>query len=69
VICGTSQPPQTTVPQQPGAPVAAPPKGAPPLAYTNAAYQSIPLFWTGTALLLAGVVIFAALPARRRSHG
>ena len=69
VVCGTSQPPQTTVPQQPGAPVAAPPKGAPPLAYTNAAYQSIPLFWTGTAMLLAGVVIFAALPARRRSRG
>ncbi|SDO91192.1 hypothetical protein [Lentzea jiangxiensis] len=65
VICGTSQPPQTTVPAPPGAP-AAPPKGAPPLAYTNAAYQSIPLFWTGTGLLLAGVVIFAALPARRR---
>ncbi|MFD4673834.1 hypothetical protein ACFWNN_29225 [Lentzea sp. NPDC058450] len=66
VICGTSQPPQTTVPQQPGAP-AAPPKGAPPLAYTNAAYNSIPLFWTGTALLLAGVVLFAALPSRRPS--
>ncbi|WP_329788160.1 hypothetical protein V1227_26510 [Lentzea sp. DG1S-22] len=65
VICGTSQPPQTTAPAQPGAP-AAPPGAAPPLAYTNAAYQAIPLFWTGTGLLLAGVVIFAALPARRR---
>lgn len=67
VICGTSQPPQTNTPEQPGGP-AAPPKGAPPLAYTNAAYQSIPLFWTGTALLLAGVVVVAALPARGRSR-
>ncbi|SEP81122.1 hypothetical protein [Lentzea albida] len=67
VVCGTAQPPQTTVPQQPPGAPAAPPKGAPPLAYTNAAYNSIPLFWTGTALLLAGVVIFAALPGRRRA--
>jgi hypothetical protein len=64
VVCGTAQPPQT---QQPGGP-AAPPKKAPPLAYTNAAYQSVPLFWTGTGLLLAGVVIFAALPVRGRSR-
>ncbi len=68
VVCGTSQPPQTTVPEQPGG-QAAPPKKAPPLAYTNAAYQSIPLFWTGTGLLLAGVVLVAALPVRGRSRG
>lgn len=64
VVCGTAQPP---APEQPGG-QAAPPKKAPPLAYTNAAYQSIPLFWTGTGLLLAGVVIFAALPVRRQKN-
>ncbi|SEQ30994.1 hypothetical protein SAMN05216188_102725 [Lentzea xinjiangensis] len=67
VVCGTAQPPRTTAPEQPGGP-AAPPVKAPPLAQTNAAYQSIPLFWTGTGLLLAGVVLVAALPARGRSR-
>jgi hypothetical protein len=63
VICGTAQPPQ-----QPGGPAAPPQQKAPPLAHTNAAYQSIPLFWTGTGLLLAGVVLVAALPVRDRSR-
>ncbi len=67
VICGTSQPPQTNTPQEPGG-AAAPPEKAPPLAQTNAAYQSVPLFWTGAGLLLAGVVLVAALPVRRRSR-
>ncbi|MCP3799898.1 hypothetical protein NLX83_11590 [Allokutzneria sp. A3M-2-11 16] len=43
------------------------PQGSPPgpaLAYTNAAYQTVPLFWTGTFLLLIGVIIVAALPNR-----
>jgi hypothetical protein len=64
VVCGTVQP------QEPGG-GAAPPqqKTPPPLAYTNAAYQTIPLFWTGTGLLLAGVVLVAALPVRGRSRG
>jgi hypothetical protein len=66
VVCGTAQPPQT--PEQPGGPAAPPKQKTPPLAYTNAAYQAIPLFWTGTGLLLAGVVIFAALPVRGRSR-
>lgn len=35
------------------------------LAYTNAAYQAVPMFWTGTAMLLIGVVIVAAMPSRR----
>ncbi|WP_197322246.1 hypothetical protein, partial [Saccharomonospora sp. NB11] len=34
------------------------------LAHTNAAYSTVPLFWTGTALLLVGVVLVAALPNR-----
>lgn len=58
VVCGTA----AQTPQTPPAPS---PKPAPPLAYTNAAYQSVPMFWTGSALLLMGVVIVAALPARR----
>jgi hypothetical protein len=62
VVCGTAQP------QEPGGPAAPPRQKTPPLAYTNAAYQAIPLFWTGTGLLLAGVVIFAALPVRGRSR-
>jgi hypothetical protein len=60
VICGTAQTP-------PGGGQAAPPKSSkPPLAYTNAAYKTIPIVWTGTALLLAGVVMVAAMPVRRR---
>ncbi|WP_232240926.1 hypothetical protein [Kutzneria sp. 744] len=58
VVCGSTTP---------GAPTANPgPQGSPPLAYTNAAYATIPLFWTGTALLLTGVVVVAALPYRRQ---
>jgi hypothetical protein len=38
------------------------------LAYTNAAYQSVPIFWTGTGLLLAGVIMVAALPAQPRTR-
>ncbi|MBP2340345.1 hypothetical protein JOF41_006523 [Saccharothrix coeruleofusca] len=51
---------------------AAPPEDARPappakraLARTNAAYRTVPIFWTGTALLLVGVVLVAALPPRR----
>ncbi|WP_092529712.1 hypothetical protein [Amycolatopsis arida] len=36
------------------------------LAQTSAAYSAVPMFWTGTAMLLVGVVLVAALPARRR---
>ncbi|GLZ40316.1 hypothetical protein [Actinokineospora sp. NBRC 105648] len=62
VICGTAT-------QQPVNPPAPAPQGKatpPPLAYTNAAYQAVPIFWTGTAMLLVGVVLVAALPNRRR---
>lgn len=60
VVCGTAA-------QQPQAPPAPAPQGkpTPPLAYTNAAYHAVPIFWTGTAMLLLGVVLVAALPARR----
>lgn len=41
------------------------PQGAGPiktLAYTDGAYNALPLFWIGTAMLLAGVVMVASLP-------
>ncbi|WP_223198757.1 hypothetical protein [Solihabitans fulvus] len=62
VVCGTGT---SVVPPGGQQPPAA--QGAtPPLAYTNAAYQTIPIFWTGTAMLLSGVVLVAALPSRQR---
>jgi hypothetical protein len=59
VVCRTSE--------QPVPPPAPKPQGkAPmPLAYTTMAYKTIPLFWTGTAMLLIGVVLVAALPRWR----
>ncbi|MEV5544169.1 hypothetical protein AB0L13_46000 [Saccharopolyspora shandongensis] len=36
----------------------------PPLALTSSSYYVIPLFWTGTALLLLGSILIAALPRR-----
>ncbi|HEY4024765.1 MAG TPA: hypothetical protein VGM75_39190 [Pseudonocardiaceae bacterium] len=45
------------------------PPGAPKaLAWTNAAYDAVPLFWVGTILLLAGVVLVAALPTAGRGQ-
>jgi hypothetical protein len=64
VVCGTSTAPPAKEPpaKQEG----------PKLAYTSA-YQAVPMFWTGAAMLLAGVVVVAALPAhrlrRRRDDG
>ncbi|ROP38947.1 hypothetical protein [Saccharothrix texasensis] len=59
VVCAPAQAPPG------GGGQAAPPKKGEPLAYTNAAYRTVPIFWTGTALLLVGVVLVAALPTRR----
>jgi hypothetical protein len=66
VVCGTSSVVAPGTP--PGA--SGPPKG---LAWTNAAYDAVPLFWVGSVLLLVGVVLIAALPTagrgqRRGSH-
>lgn len=36
------------------------------LAYTNGAYDAVPLFWLGTGMLLAGVVMVASLPRARQ---
>jgi hypothetical protein len=58
VVCRMSEqaaPPPTPQPQ--GRPME--------LAYTTMAYKAIPLFWTGTAMLLIGVVLVAALPRLR----
>jgi hypothetical protein len=69
VQCGTTT---VVAPGTPPGAAGGTPKG---LAYTDAAYQAVPLFWVGTALLLAGVVLVAALPvaqvqtrARRRGE-
>ncbi|MFD9892124.1 hypothetical protein ACFWY9_22505 [Amycolatopsis sp. NPDC059027] len=59
VVCGT-----TTPAPPPGGGEA--PKGpVKNLAYTGA-YDTVPMFWTGTAMLLLGVVMVAAMPSRRR---
>jgi hypothetical protein len=59
VVCRTTEqpaPPPTPKPQGSAPPV---------LAYTTMAYKTIPMFWTGTAMLLIGVVLVAALPTLR----
>jgi hypothetical protein len=58
VRCGT-----TSVPVSNPAPASGPTKT---LAFTNGAYNSVPLFWVGTLMLLAGVVLVASLPRIRR---
>ena len=60
VVCGASTAPGAPAPGQQG-------KNPPGLAYTNAAYKAVPIFWTGTVMLLVGVVLVAALPTRRRA--
>ncbi|MBB3663292.1 hypothetical protein FB384_002196 [Prauserella sediminis] len=44
---------------------AAPPAGPDKLAQTSGAYASVPIFWTGTAMLLIGAVLVAVSPGRR----
>jgi len=59
VVCRTSE--------QPAPPPTPQPQGKAPmqLAYTTMAYKTIPLFWAGTAMLLIGVVLVAAMPRLR----
>lgn len=55
---------------RPAAPPVPNPQGTtPPLAYTNAQYKAVPIFWTGTAMLLVGAVLVAAFPTRRTPLG
>ncbi|MGW4485943.1 hypothetical protein ACWEOE_19135 [Amycolatopsis sp. NPDC004368] len=59
VVCGTA----TTAPPAGGQAPKGPVKN---LAYTGTAYDTVPLFWAGTAMLLMGVIMVAAVPNRRR---
>jgi hypothetical protein len=58
VVCAPAA--QPTAPPQPMPQGKAPMK----LAHTSAQYESVPMFWTGTALLLVGVILVAAFPVR-----
>ncbi|MEU0533645.1 hypothetical protein [Amycolatopsis tolypomycina] len=59
VVCGTTSTPPPAGGEAPKGPVKN-------LAYTGGAYDTVPLFWTGTAMLLLGVVMVAAMPGGRR---
>ncbi|MFJ1766489.1 hypothetical protein ACIOD2_39595 [Amycolatopsis sp. NPDC088138] len=59
VVCGTTTPPPPAGGEAPKGPVKN-------LAYTGGAYDTVPLFWSGTAMLLLGVVMVAAMPGTRR---
>jgi hypothetical protein len=57
--------------QQPNQPPPPAPQGKAPmkLAHTSAAqYQTIPMFWAATAMLLTGVVLVAAFPRRKEQE-
>ena len=58
VVCAAEQPAPAPAPNPQG-------RAPMPLAYTTSAYKTIPLFWTGTAMLLVGVVLVAAMPRLR----
>ncbi|MFC4002547.1 hypothetical protein ACFS2C_03530 [Prauserella oleivorans] len=60
-----------SAPEKPAAPAPPaggeqPPAGPDKLAQTSGAYSAVPMFWTGTAMLLIGVVLVAGIPTRRR---
>ncbi|UOX87797.1 hypothetical protein MUY14_39800 [Amycolatopsis sp. FBCC-B4732] len=59
VVCGATSTPPPAGGQAPKGPVKN-------LAYTGGAYDTVPLFWWGTAMLLLGVVMVAAMPGGRR---
>ncbi|WP_206789550.1 hypothetical protein [Amycolatopsis sp. MtRt-6] len=59
VVCGTTSTPPPAGGEAPKGPVKN-------LAFTSGAYETVPLFWTGTAMLLLGVVMVAAMPGGRR---
>ncbi|MQA09139.1 MAG: hypothetical protein GEU98_11455 [Pseudonocardiaceae bacterium] len=61
VQCGVRQPAAPAPPKP--KPQPSPPKQ---LAQTSAAYHTVPMFWTGTGMLFAGVVLLASLPRARR---
>jgi hypothetical protein len=63
VRCGS-----TTAVTNPTHPQAPPPAAPKTLAFTNGAYDTVPLFWLGTGMLMAGVIVVASLPRRRPEH-
>lgn len=58
VTCGA-----TATPSDEAVAPAVPPR----LAVDGTAYESVPMFWTGAAALLIGVVLVSAFPSRRRA--
>ena len=63
VVCGTTGAGGSGEPGGGGGSAGTPDK----LARTSAAYASVPIFWSGTGILLMGVVMVAAIPARRNT--
>src|SRR5699024_2627557 len=63
VVCGTTGAGGSGEPGGGGGSAGPPDK----LARTSAAYASVPIFWSGTGILLMGVVMVAAIPARRNT--
>jgi hypothetical protein len=63
VVCGTSAVPVSNPATPPVRTAAA---GTPKvLAWTNGAYDVVPLFWVGTLMLIGGVILVASLPSAR----
>jgi hypothetical protein len=60
VVCAPNKP---APPYQPKPPAGQP---RPPLAYTDAAYQAVPIMWTGAGLVLAGAALLGIRPLRRK---
>jgi hypothetical protein len=61
VRCGTTTVTSNPAPAGNGTPTK--------LAYTGAAYEVVPMFWVGTAMLLLGVVLVSSLPRLTRGTG
>lgn len=59
VVCGSTSPAVASPGDSEGAPKQ--------LAYTSGAYSAVPMFWSGSAMLLLGVILVAAFPSRRRT--
>jgi hypothetical protein len=61
VRCGTTKP--VSNPAAPPVKTTGVPKK---LAYTSGAYSAVPIFWLGTGMLMAGVILVASLPQNQR---
>lgn len=63
VHCDVSTP--TAPPPAAPDPADDPSRTVPALAVTSGAYHTVPLFWTGAALLILGAILISAVPRRR----